>query len=114
MAERSYDVDRVFVQMSGSTEAVVLTADVDGETLVVERMGILSAIGSAANSFALRKYVSGTLAFEWRVALAGNGATTPIKGPWVLIGSSSAIQELRVQRLTGTGSDQLTAYFSRE
>jgi hypothetical protein len=82
----------------------------DGETLVIEHIALFCA---SAVTWAVRKYVNGSNVFEWQVDGALNEVTN-VKGPWVLVGSSSAVQELRVQRLSGSARDTVTAYFSRE
>jgi hypothetical protein len=112
VAEKSYDLDCEHFDpgASSSAEWTILAADANGETLVVEHLALFCA---SAVTWAIRKYVDGTNAFEWHVDGDTNEVTN-VKGPWVLVGSSSEVQDIRVQRLSGSARDTVTAYFSRE
>ncbi len=115
MPQRSYDLELAMViTASGHAEHVLLTADVDGETLVVENIVYLS---SAGGRIWTRRYVNSVLVNEW---LDPNRATTWTTnegnpGPFVLIGSSAAPQEFRFE-MNGAINTSIyaTAHFSRE
>ncbi len=111
MAERAYDVESFAHPHIGTGISSMLTADIDGQTLVVESMFIYP---STTAIWKIMRYVNTVKVNEWRTPTVTINVGRTIRGPWVLIGSAAAPQELRLQPVTTNPVAEVILEFSRE